>query len=159
VVVKLLDFGVAKIKGDPVRGSKTSDLTESGSILGSPLFMSPEQLQDMKTLDYRTDIWSLGVVLYCALAGRAPHEDIKNFAVLIIALCEGHPPPIHQSASWVPLLIALVAGVGAIALSRFTADVPVSLEHSDNEFIESPYASEALRDKLREARAHFDNGK
>src|SRR5262245_59665007 len=66
VIVKLLDFGIAKIKGDPVRGLKTSDLTNSGSILGSPLFMSPEQVQDMKTLDYRTDLWSLGVVLYCA---------------------------------------------------------------------------------------------
>src|SRR5262249_24458096 len=75
-VVKLLDFGIAKIAPDPSYDSgETAGLTRTGSMLGSPLYMSPEQARGHKDIDRRADVWSMGVVLYQALTGRTPHQD------------------------------------------------------------------------------------
>jgi serine/threonine-protein kinase len=63
--------------------------------------MSPEQLRSAKLSDHRTDIWALGSVLYCALAGRAPHAEMKSFVSLITAICSQAPPPLRQLAPWV----------------------------------------------------------
>src|SRR4026207_1226176 len=73
-IVKVLDFGLAKpVKQDSDSGG-TSELfqTETGIVMGSVSYMSPEQSKALKTLDYRTDIWSLGVVLYEMIAGHVP---------------------------------------------------------------------------------------
>jgi serine/threonine-protein kinase len=68
--VKVLDFGVSKLLGD---GSPaTLGLTCTSTLLGSPLYMSPEQLQSPTNVDARTDIWSLGVVAFELIAGRPP---------------------------------------------------------------------------------------
>ncbi|WP_437972074.1 serine/threonine-protein kinase [Sorangium sp. So ce260] len=106
IVVKLLDFGIAKIK--PSEGGATTGLTTTGKMLGSPLFMAPEQIEDIRTVDYRTDIWSLGVVLYAALAGNAPRHDIASIARLFVLLCTEPAPPIQDVAPWVPREIAAV---------------------------------------------------
>ena len=72
--IKVLDFGISKI----VR--KTGDLhpdvsmTRTNAVLGSPAYMSPEQMQASKHVDARTDIWSLGVILFELLSGRIPFE-------------------------------------------------------------------------------------
>ena len=100
VIVKLLDFGIAKIKME-VDGAETGGLTRTGSMLGSPLYMSPEQARGTKTIDHRADIWSLGVVLYQALAGRTPYQDIEALGELIIAICSTPPPPVQEFAPWV----------------------------------------------------------
>ena len=65
-VLKVLDFGVSKTLG--------ADLTQTAAILGSPKYMSPEQMDDPRTVDGRTDVWSLGVVLYRLVSGRLPFE-------------------------------------------------------------------------------------
>ncbi|KYF88614.1 hypothetical protein BE20_22515 [Sorangium cellulosum] len=90
LVVKLLDFGVAKIRPahDPRRD--TTGLTWSGHVLGTPRYMSP-QARGIKDIDHRTDLWSLGVVLYRALAGRTPTEDVKSVGELITALVADLP--------------------------------------------------------------------
>ncbi|WP_437493929.1 serine/threonine-protein kinase [Sorangium sp. So ce1014] len=106
IVVKLLDFGIAKIK--PSEGGATTGLTTTGKMLGSPLFMAPEQIEDIRTVDYRTDIWSLGVLLYAALAGNAPRHDIASIARLFVLLCTEPAPPIQDVAPWVPREIAAV---------------------------------------------------
>ncbi|WP_437321692.1 protein kinase domain-containing protein [Sorangium sp. So ce385] len=106
IVVKLLDFGIAKIK--PSEGGVTTGLTTTGKMLGSPLFMAPEQIEDIRTVDYRTDIWSLGVVLYAALAGNAPHHHIASIARLFVLLCTEPAPPIQDAAPWVPREVAAV---------------------------------------------------
>jgi eukaryotic-like serine/threonine-protein kinase len=62
--VKLLDFGISKVTGE--------DLTQSDSMLGSPSYMSPEQVLDAKNVDERADIWGVGVVLYELIAGSRP---------------------------------------------------------------------------------------
>jgi eukaryotic-like serine/threonine-protein kinase len=109
-VVKLLDFGIAKISRDPADDkASTAGLTRTGSMLGSPLYMSPEQARGHKDIDRRADIWSLGVVLYQALTGRTPHQDSDALGELIIAICTEEAAPIQEHAPWVSPSVAAVA--------------------------------------------------
>ncbi len=84
VTVKLLDFGVARVKAGLGGVDK---LTTTGVMLGTPLYMSPEQVMGDKNLDHRADVWSMGVVLYEALAGATPHEDVETLGALLVAIC------------------------------------------------------------------------
>lgn len=72
--VKVMDFGIAKIVGNDL------GLTQTNSMMGSPLYMSPEQILEPKDVDYRTDIYSLGVTLYTLLAGTKPYDDQQQSA-------------------------------------------------------------------------------
>ncbi|MEZ4306668.1 MAG: protein kinase [Polyangiaceae bacterium] len=108
-VVKLLDFGVAKVRPEITRSNaETAGLTRTGSMLGSPLYMSPEQARGYKDIDFRADLWSLGVVLYKMLCGRAPHDETEELGELIILICTEPPPPIQDIAPWVAPEIAAV---------------------------------------------------
>src|SRR5262249_15250969 len=75
--------------------------TGIGGVLGSPAYMSPEQAKGLVTVDHRTDIWSLGVVLYEAIAGRTPHV-YDTVGQLILAICSEDAPSIQQFAPEVP---------------------------------------------------------
>ncbi len=112
VTVKLLDFGIAKFRpdgGDEI--GETTNLTRTGSMLGSPRYMSPEQARGSKALDHRTDLWSLGVVMYRALTGHMPHEDAEAMGDFIVLLCSEPPRSIHTHAPWVPAeIVSLVEG-------------------------------------------------
>lgn len=66
--VKLVDFGIATIHGD-----ESSDLTQEGTTLGTPSYMAPEQFQSTRSVDFRADIYSLGVVLYEMVTGKRPY--------------------------------------------------------------------------------------
>ncbi|MEZ4295935.1 MAG: protein kinase [Polyangiaceae bacterium] len=102
-IVKLLDFGVAKVqKGDMHGDAELTGLTRTGSMIGSPLYMSPEQAKGYKNIDGRSDIWSLGVVLYQMLCGRTPHAKIDELGELLVRICTEPPPPIQRRAPWVP---------------------------------------------------------
>ena len=67
--VKVLDFGVSK-----VAGANQLKLTAQGAFVGSPLYMSPEQMQGKDDVDARSDIWALGVILYELVAGKTPFD-------------------------------------------------------------------------------------
>ncbi|HRI64226.1 MAG TPA: protein kinase [Polyangium sp.] len=102
-IVKLLDFGIAKMQSDPAKAQHSAGMTATGDLLGSPLYMSPEQVMSTKDVDARSDIWSLGSVLYCALAGFAPHiESSAAVGRLLVTICSKPIPPLRERAPWVP---------------------------------------------------------
>ena len=102
IIVKILDFGIAKIKPEPsAQDGSTTGLTRTGGIIGSPLYMSPEQARGLSNIDYATDLWSLGMVLYRTLSGRLPHDHIDAFGDMIIAICSQTPRSIQSLAPWV----------------------------------------------------------
>jgi len=77
--VKVLDFGVAKFMGETL-GAR--DLTVTGTPLGSPMYMSPEQAQGAREIDHRSDLYSLGCLLHHAVTGRPPFTSSTPWAVL-----------------------------------------------------------------------------
>ncbi|HEY4118614.1 MAG TPA: serine/threonine-protein kinase, partial [Byssovorax sp.] len=77
-LVKVLDFGVAKARG--LLG-ESSDVTTASSVLGSPLYMSPEQVRGAKHVDAASDVWSLGVILHELVAGAPPFARGPGSAV------------------------------------------------------------------------------
>jgi serine/threonine protein kinase len=109
VIIKLLDFGIAKIKMEQAQETESAGLTKTGNMLGSPLYMSPEQARGARGIDHRTDVWSLGVVLYQALCGKTPFQHLSALGELIISICSQHPQPLQERAPWVPAEVAAIA--------------------------------------------------
>jgi serine/threonine protein kinase len=95
-VIKVLDFGLSKF-ANPGEENVTSE----SSILGSPLYMSPEQLMSARTADARSDIWSLGVVLYEFVTAHAPFQ-YERIAGLVAAILQKAPQPVNQWGVDVP---------------------------------------------------------
>jgi len=87
-VVKILDFGIAKAEHPKLAG----DLTRTGALLGSPFYMSPEQARG-KHVDHRSDLWSVAVVFYQAIAGRTPFVGDEMADVLFQIYSGPIPPP------------------------------------------------------------------
>ncbi|MEM6787068.1 MAG: bifunctional serine/threonine-protein kinase/formylglycine-generating enzyme family protein [Myxococcota bacterium] len=79
--IKVLDFGVAKLLRAGPQVPEASLLTETGTVIGSPPYMSPEQLEGRSDVDGRADLWSLGVVAYQALTGCRPFEGASYVAI------------------------------------------------------------------------------
>jgi serine/threonine-protein kinase len=87
-IVKVLDFGISK----STFATAQAQLTKTSAVMGSPLYMSPEQLMAVKTVDVRSDIWSLGVVLYELVSARMPFEGETLPEVIAAVLLRGHNP-------------------------------------------------------------------
>ena len=99
--VKVLDFGIAKLLGEQYHEQGQSVLvTESGSLLGTPCYMAPEQMGNAD-VDYRADIWSLGVILYECLSGTRPIEG-QNMAEVLARLIGDAIVPLDRLAPELP---------------------------------------------------------
>jgi serine/threonine-protein kinase len=101
LVVKILDFGIAKVKMEKF-SETSSGLTRDGSMLGTPLYMSPEQAKGAPNIDVRSDVWSLGIVLYELLSGALPYADANSLGELMVAIITADLPLIQDKAPWVP---------------------------------------------------------
>jgi serine/threonine-protein kinase len=86
-LIKVLDFGVAKAQTE-----HDHEITGVEAVVGSPMFMSPEQLRGAKNADARSDIWSLGVILHLLVLGKAPFEGDTIADLAIRAATEPLPP-------------------------------------------------------------------
>jgi eukaryotic-like serine/threonine-protein kinase len=91
---KVLDFGIAKLGQEHT----VSRLTQVGAVMGSPYYLSPEQAEGLEDIDFRCDIWSIGVVLYEALTGVAPFAA-NNYNALMRSILRDQPTPITELAA------------------------------------------------------------
>src|SRR5215212_2402736 len=108
--VKVLDFGLAKLTGGPAAGGVDTEAatralapTGAGTVLGTVSYMSPEQSRG-EEVDARTDVWSLGVVLYEMLTGHLPFRG-RSASHTIVAIQDEEPPPLSAYLPEVPDLL------------------------------------------------------
>ena len=128
--VKVLDFGISKL----TEPGSVQKLTGTGMTLGTPHYMSPEQAQGLPSVDHRTDVYALGVILYEMLAGKLPF-DAETFPLLVVGIVTQDAPSIR----------------------RIRHDVPVELADAiDRCLAKSPEARFADVDGLSEALATFE---
>jgi serine/threonine protein kinase len=106
VQVKVLDFGVAKIPEAVVTRNGEGSLTDGNTLIGTPSYISPEQLQNSKVVDARSDIWALGVILYEMLAGHPPFRD-----------------------AWVPRMLVKIAKEPHIPIREIRSNIPPIIDH------------------------------
>ena len=130
-IAKITDFGIARLPNSAVK-------TMTGLILGSPRYMSPEQVIG-KTIDARSDIFSLGVVLYEALTGIAPFDG-DNVNAIMYATVNTTPPPPSQHNRTVPAMLDLIV---AKAMAKLLEDRYQTVKE--------------LADDLREVRRQVDS--
>jgi len=103
--IKVLDFGISKLTvpgGGPDLG-----MTKTSSVMGSPLYMSPEQMSSTRNVDMRTDIWALGVILYEILTGHVPFEA-ETMPQLCGMILQDPPRPLRELRPDVPEGVSLV---------------------------------------------------
>lgn len=104
ITVKLVDFGIAKITKD----EKLTTITRTGQLVGTPLYLSPEQARGVPRLDPAADVFSMGVVLYKTLCGTTPHALDVGLLDFVIRICSEPAPSLRGRAPWVPAPVAAV---------------------------------------------------
>mgnify|MGYP000859804579 CR=1 FL=1 len=91
--VKILDFGLSKL-------IDFTSITNTGDLLGTPLYMSPEQISDSKNIDYRTDYYALGIILYKLLSNKTPYGNITSREELYYKIQIEPPISIRTYLMW-----------------------------------------------------------
>ena len=131
--VKVLDFGIAKMVDD-----ERGQVTETGSVFGTPEFMSPEQAQGHEA-DPRSDLYALGIILFYAMTGRLPFTDESQYKILEAHIKTGPPRPSEVSEIDVPL------GIEAVIMKCLNKDPSGRFQNAE----ELVAALEEERSKLR----------
>lgn len=132
--VKVMDFGLAQI-------AEGTRLTKPDTVMGTPAYMSPEQAQRLAS-DHRTDIWSLGVVLYELVTGRLPFEGDHEQAVVYSILNEAHEPV-------TALRVGVPTELDRIVAKALAKNVDERYQHLDDMLVDL----RALRGNLSAARS------
>jgi serine/threonine protein kinase len=101
--VKILDFGIAKLFGTG------NEMTQTGTQMGTPVYMSPEQVRGEKSIDHRSDIYALGVTLYFTLTGKAPYESAEESSYEIFTKIINDPIPSLENNSFFNAIIQKAA--------------------------------------------------
>jgi eukaryotic-like serine/threonine-protein kinase len=99
--IKVLDFGLSTPRSEGIYESHEATLTETQAVMGSPPYMSPEQIRSLKSVDARTDIWSIGVILYRLLAGRRPFAG-ETLLAICASIAADTPQPLTSIRPDVP---------------------------------------------------------
>ena len=128
-LVKILDFGISKTPAE------VSELTGAQTVVGTPTYMAPEQMVSARSTDPRSDIWSIGVVMYQMLEGRPPFEA-ESYAQLVLKVGTEAPAPLH---------VQLPPGLHAIVFRCLEKD-PKNRIQTVGELARmlAPYASDPL---------------
>ncbi|HEV3080793.1 MAG TPA: serine/threonine-protein kinase [Gemmataceae bacterium] len=131
-LIKILDMGLARLQGTE---AKDHGLTQTGTVIGTPDFVAPEQALSSRDADIRSDIYSLGCTLYFLLAGRPPHQAASLTEVLLKHQLH-EPTPIEEIREEVP------AGVRSV-LKKMLAKKPGERYQTPGQVVEAlaPYAS------------------
>jgi len=102
VTVRVFDFGIAKWALDE------ENITRSGRVMGTPVFMAPEQAGNARTVDARADVWSAAATLYDAIGGQPPFADIDNFTEFMLTKASQEVPHLQQLAPWLDPKLAII---------------------------------------------------
>jgi eukaryotic-like serine/threonine-protein kinase len=92
---KVLDFGIAKLGAREGEAEQTAALTRTGSMLGTPYYMAPEQVFGQSDVDRRVDVWAIGIIIYECLAGRRPFRG-ENFGQVFRAITFDEAVPLEE---------------------------------------------------------------
>jgi serine/threonine-protein kinase len=101
--VKLIDFGVARL----VEDAQSGNITDDDMVLGSPSFMSPEQVSSDHPLSPATDVWQVGAVLFYMLTGRPPFQD-GNLSSLLVRIARDPAPPVTTFRPDCPYALSVI---------------------------------------------------
>jgi serine/threonine-protein kinase len=117
IIPKILDFGISKVTGPD---SLDYNATHTGTVVGSPTYMSPEQARGVSDIDARADVWSVGVLMYKCLTGRAPFNAANYNALMVSIMTEPHQPV----QRWVPTVPKVVSDIIDDCLKKERTDRP-----------------------------------
>lgn len=142
-LIKVLDFGIAKARAEL---EQDISLTKTRTVLGSPVYMSPEQIRSARSVDHRTDIWSLGVTLYELLTDQLPFDG-DSITGVAAAVSTDPIAPIRSIRPEIPIGLALV-------VERCLEKKPADRYQTIAEFAEDlvPYGPESSRYSLTRIR-------
>jgi serine/threonine protein kinase len=99
---KILDFGIAQ-----VAQAQDTKITREGVLVGSPVYMSPEQARGKAAVDQRTDVWAFCIALYECITGTVPFDG-ENYNAVMRAIIEDHPEPVTQLCAGDPALWSII---------------------------------------------------
>jgi serine/threonine protein kinase len=106
-LVKVLDFGISKFQNPLAFAGEEATLTASGSVVGSPAYMSPEQIRSAKGTDARSDVWAMGVILHELLTGQNPFIG-ETLGDTLVKIASEPAPSVRDSVPEVPTPLAFV---------------------------------------------------